>query len=132
MQDFLGGPGMARDFWKQDMLLRWNDTSEVLGPWEDGIESRAHPGFEGAMSLGDGNPTLQPLADWLSSDFGYKQDVDMVAQPYDWRAGPGKNFSLTTAIPRKTRFVRECVCVCVRLPVLKATNSMFPFLFSTC
>ena len=66
-------------------MVRWNATSKTLGPASEGIESRALPGWDGAMSLGPDNPTLQPIADWMTSTFGYKQGVDVVAQPYgEW------------------------------------------------
>ena len=74
--------------WLEDVLLKWNATSASLEPVAPGIESRANPTFKGATELDKNNPTLQPLADLLTTYFGYKQGVDVVAQSYDWRAGP--------------------------------------------
>ena len=74
--------------WLQDMDLTWNATSKTLDPSVPGIDSRATPGWDGAMKLDDKSPTLQPLADFLTTSLGYEAGRDMVAQSYDWRAGP--------------------------------------------
>ncbi|QDZ25821.1 lecithin:cholesterol acyltransferase [Chloropicon primus] len=76
------------DCWLQTINVRWNATSGKLEPWSEGIESRYKPGFDGAMNLGPNTEVLSPIAQWMSEEFGYKVGVDLVAQPYDWRAGP--------------------------------------------
>lgn len=90
----------AMDCYVETMMFRWNyDTEGSEGdaqdsspphilPWRAGIDSRAESTFDSVMELGPNTPTFQYYATWLTQQFGYHPDQQMIAQPYDWRLGP--------------------------------------------
>ena len=95
----------AMDCYVETMMFRWNyDTEDGSGdvqdttdhekppphinPWRKGIDSRASSSFDSVMELGPNTPTFQYYATWLTQQFGYQPDQQMIAQPYDWRVGP--------------------------------------------